>query len=187
MLHAVKVVSHGKAYFIPRDEMPRVALFEDFIETLKAHNRNTSALHAPLDSNSMYVVDDEQQRDKMAAAFYQAVRREIHEYEERANHLIQTGNQSPAVMERWVLRIQGLEQKKRQYEKILQRELHDVDDEFSLLRYLTQELQIRTRGIRTQKKAPHSGRGKGLLPSLQPCGTLIPERKLERYRYGIRL
>lgn len=152
-LHAVKVVSHGKVYFVPRDEMARIAVFEDFIEVLETHNRNANPLRQPMDSNSMFVVDDERQRGKMAAAFYQSVRREIQEYEERANHLIQTGNQSPAVMERWVLRIQGLEQKKRHYEEVLQRELHDVDDEFSSLRYLAQELQIRTRGIRAQRKS----------------------------------
>lgn len=151
-LHAVKVVSHGKVYFVPRDHMAQVALFEDFVEALETHNCNPNPLRPPLDSNSMFVVDDEKQRSKMAAAFYRAVRREIQEYEERANHLIQTGNQSPAVMERMVLRIQGLEQKKRHYEEVLQRELHDVDDAFSTLRYLAQELQIRTRGIRAQKK-----------------------------------
>lgn len=81
------------------------------------------------------------------------MRREIQEYEERANHLIETGSQSPAVMDRMVLHIQGLEQKKHHYEEILKRELHDVDDEFSTLRFLSQELQIRTRGIRAQKKS----------------------------------
>ena len=152
-LHAVKVVSHGKVYFIPRDNMAKVSLFEDFVEELEARNCIDNTFRSPLDSNSMFVVDDEKQRSKMAAAFYRTVRREIQEYEERANHLIETGSQSPAVMDRMVLHIQGLEQKKHHYEEILKRELHDVDDEFSTLRFLSQELQIRTRGIRAQKKS----------------------------------
>lgn len=151
-LHAVKVVSHGKLYFVPRDEMEQIALFEDFIELLEKHNRNTSPTRQPLDSNSMFVVDDARQRDKMAAAFYRSVRREIQQYEERATHLVQTGSQSPAIMERWILRIQGLEQKKHHYEQILQRELNELDSDFTSLRYLSQELQIRTRGLRFQKQ-----------------------------------
>lgn len=151
-LHAVKVVSHGKLYFVPRDQMEQIALFEDFIELLEKHNRNTSPTRQPLDSNSMFVVDDARQRDKMAAAFYRSVRREIQQYEERATHLVQTGSQSSAIMERWILRIQGLAQKKKHYEEILQRELTDLDSDFTSLRYLSEELQIRARGLRFQKQ-----------------------------------
>lgn len=152
-MHAVKVVSHGKVYFIPRDKMELVSLFEDFVEVLEAHNCNANPLRPPLDSNSMFVVDDEKQRAKMAAAFYNSVRREIQEYEERASHLIQSGNQSPAIMDRMVLRIKGLDQKKHHYEDVLKRELNDLDDEFSSLRYLSEELQLRTRGLRAQRKS----------------------------------
>ena len=55
-------------------------------------------------------------------------------------------------MNRWVLRIQGLEQKRKHYEDILQQELREADDEFNSLRFLSQELQIRIQGIRFQKK-----------------------------------
>ena len=101
----------------------------------------------------MFVVDDAKQREKMASAFYRSVRREISEYQERANYLIQTGSQSPAIMERWVVKIESLEQKKREYEAILQRELNAIDDDFSTLNYLSQELQIRARGLRRSKAA----------------------------------
>ena len=151
-LQAVKVVAHGKLYFVPRDQMNRLSLFEDFIKLVEQNNQYQSHSRSPLDSNSMFVVDDEKQRGKMAAAFYRSVRREIEQYQERANHLIQTGSQSPAVMDRCVLRIQGLEQKKHSYEDILQRELHDLDDEFTSLGYLSDELRIRARGIRAQKE-----------------------------------
>ena len=151
-LQAVKVVSHGKLYFVPRDEMERVSLFEDFIELVEQHNQYQSHSRSPLDSNSMFVVDDEKQRGKMAAAFYRSVRKEIEEYQQRADHLIQTGSQSPAILDRCVLRIQSLEQKKQSYEGILRQELHELDDEFTSLTYLSDELRIRARGLRAQKE-----------------------------------
>lgn len=151
-MQAVKL-ARGRIYFIPRDFMAKLTLFEDFIQLLEQNNQYSHAGRVPMDSNSMFVVDDAKQREKMAAAFYRTVRAEIAEYEERAAHLIQSGNQSPAIMERCVLRVRGLEQKKAHYEEILQRELHDLDDQFTSLRYLSDELQIRARGLRFQKKA----------------------------------
>ena len=56
-------------------------------------------------------------------------------------------------MERWVLKIQGLEDRKRHYEQVLRRELDGRDDEFSTLKFLGQELQARARNIRFQKAA----------------------------------
>lgn len=84
---------------------------------------------------------------------YRSVRREIAEYEERVTHLIQSGSQSPKIMDRWVMRIQGLKEKKRNYENILKRELTDLDEEFTSLRYLSDELRIRAAGLRVHQKA----------------------------------
>jgi hypothetical protein len=56
-------------------------------------------------------------------------------------------------MERWAMKIQSLDVKRREYEGVLQRELHDIDDEFRSLGYLEQELQIRARGIRLNNAA----------------------------------
>lgn len=56
-------------------------------------------------------------------------------------------------MERWIMRIHGLEQKKQNYEDILKRELTDLDEEFTSLRYLSDELRIRSAGVRSQKQA----------------------------------
>ena len=151
-MQAVKI-ARGHIYFIPRDYMAKLTLFEDFIELLEQQNQFSRLGRVPLDANSMFVVDDAKQRDKMASAFYSTVRKEIAEYEERATHLIQSGSQSPNILDRLVLRIQGLEQKRGYYEGILSRELTDLNDQFASLRYLSEELQIRARGLRAQKNA----------------------------------
>lgn len=151
-MQAVKI-ARGHIYFIPRDYMAKLTLFEDFIELLEQHNQFKRTGRVPMDANSMFVVDDAKQREKMASAFYNTVRKEIAEYEERATHLIQSGSQSPAILDRLVLRIQGLEQKRSYYEGILSRELTDLNDQFTSLRYLSEELQIRARGLRSQKNA----------------------------------
>ena len=69
------------------------------------------------------------------------------------DYLIKSGSQSPAVMDRWVLKIQGLEEKKRHYEQVLRRELDGLDEEFGTLKFLAQELQARAQNIRFQKAA----------------------------------
>jgi hypothetical protein len=89
----------------------------------------------------------------MTEEFYSAVRKEITEYQERADYLIKSGSQSPAVMERWVLKIQALKGKKRHYEEALRRELDGLDDAFNTLKFLSQELSIRAQGLRFRKAA----------------------------------
>lgn len=81
------------------------------------------------------------------------MKKEIAEYQERADCFIQSGCQSPAVMERWALKIQGLEERKRHYEQVLRRELDGLGDEFGTLKFLSQELQARAKSIRFQKAA----------------------------------
>jgi len=152
-LNAVKVISHGKMFFIPRDYMDRLDIFEDFISVLEENNLHRNRGRMPLDANSMFVVDDEKQREKMASAFYRSVKKDIIDYTERAGHLVQTGSQSPAIMERWVLKIDALKAKKGEYEEILNRELSEIDDDFETLTCLSQELQIRSRGIRRNRAA----------------------------------
>lgn len=92
-----------------------------------------------------------QKSDKMTEEFYLAVKKEIATYQEKCDYLIKSGSQSPAVMDRWVLKVQALEQKKRHYEGVLQRELDGLDDEFSVLKFLSQELQVRANSIRSQR------------------------------------
>ena len=148
-IEATKLSITGHMYFVPRTYMDKVDIFEDFINLLGGLNRNAT----PLMVNSFYIIDDEKQRAKMTEEFYAAVKKEIATYQERADYLIKSGSQSPAVMDRWVLKIQGLEEKKRHYEQVLRRELDGLDDEFSTLKFLSQELQMRSRSIRFQKAA----------------------------------
>ncbi len=67
--------------------------------------------------------------------------------------LIKPGSQSPAVMDRWVLKVRALEEKKQHYEKVLRWELDGLDDEFGTLKFLAQELHVRANSIRFQKAA----------------------------------
>jgi hypothetical protein len=148
-LEATKVTGNGHNYFVPRQSMEKVDAFEGFIDALNAINKNNTFLTA----NSFYIIDDAKQRDKMTEEFYSAVKREIAEYQERADYLIKSGSTSPSIMERWVNKISTLEEKKRHYETILRRELDGLDDEFETLKFLSQELSVRARGLRLQRAA----------------------------------
>ena len=70
----------------------------------------------------------------MAHEFYLDMAREIEEYQKRIGKLIQNGNTSQKILDRWVLKIQSLEAKKRDYEMILKRDLSGIDEEFTMLR-----------------------------------------------------
>ena len=48
-------------------------------------------------------------------------------------------------------KVQTLEQKKQYYEAVLQRELDGQDDESSVLKFLSQELQVRANNIGGQR------------------------------------
>lgn len=146
-IEATKLSITGHMYFVPRIHMDKVDTFEDFITLLSGLNKNAT----PLVVNSFYIIDDSKQRDKMTEEFYLAVKKEIAAYQEKCDYLIKSGSQSPAIMERWVTKVQALEQKKQHYEAVLQRELDGLDDEFSVLKFLSQELQVRANNIRGQR------------------------------------
>ena len=148
-LDATKLSIAGHMYFVPKTYMDKVDIFEDFITLLGNLNRNNT----PLMVNSFYIIDDEKQRGKMTEEFYSAVKKEIATYQERLDYLIKSNSQSPAVMDRWVLKIQGLEERKKHYEQVLRRELNGLDDEFGTLKFLAQELQARARNLRGRKAA----------------------------------
>ena len=143
-LDALPISVYGKLYFVPRDKMHKVDLFEDFLEELNRANQNDKALVV----NSFFVADDAKQRDKMASEFYTLVRKEAQEYQERAAYLIDSGCQSASIMERWIRRIHELELKKQRYEALFRKELNETDAEFGSLQLYLQELQIRADGIR---------------------------------------
>ena len=146
-LEATKLSITGHMYFVPHTYMDQVDIFEDFILLLSELNKKAT----PLVVNSFYIIDDAKQREKMTEEFYLAVKKEIAAYQEKCDYLIKSSSQSPAVMDRWVLKVQALEEKKRHYEGVLQRELCGLDDEFSVLKLLSQELQVRANSIRSQR------------------------------------
>ena len=148
-LDATKLSITGHMYFVPRTYMDKVDIFEDFITLLSGLNKKKT----PLAVNSLYIIDDEKQRGKMTEEFYAAVKKEISAYQERCDYLIHSGSHSPAVMDRWVLKVKGLEEKKKHYEQVLRRELDGLDDEFTTLKFLAQELQVRAINIRFPKAA----------------------------------
>ena len=146
-LEATKLSITGHMYFVPHTYMDQVDIFEDFILLLSGLNKKAT----PLVVNSFYIIDDAKQREKMTEEFYLAVKKGIAAYQEKCDYLIKSSSQSPAVMDRWVLKVQALEEKKRHYEGVLQRELSGLDDEFSVLKLLSQELQVRANSIRSQR------------------------------------
>ena len=131
-------------------ELP-VALVKETPKPARTRKKTIHDLN--LNSLDRDLTPEERQEWSSIYASYRSVRREIADYQERANYLIRSGSESAAVMERWVVKIEGLEQKKREYESVLKRELNDIDDEFSTLGYLSQELQIRARGLRVKRAA----------------------------------
>jgi len=148
-LEATKVTGNGHNYFVPNHNMAKVDAFESFIEALNEINKSDTLLMA----NSFYIIDDAKQREKMTEEFYSAVKKEISEYQERADYLIKSESSSAAVLERWVVKINTLEEKKRHYEDVLRRELDGLDDEFDTLKLLSQELSIRANGLRKKQAA----------------------------------
>lgn len=138
-MDAIKIQTHGHMYFVPRGKMVQVNLFEDFIAALDAHTQNEGSLVV----NSLYVVNDEKQREKMTADFYATVRKDIELYEGSIRHLIEAGCQSPSIMQRWVVKIKKLGEMRKMYERLFERQLNEVNGEFSTLQGLSRELQIR--------------------------------------------
>jgi len=143
-MSALKISINGKLFFIPKSHMHMVDLLEDLIDALNRNNLHETSITV----NSMFVVDDECQREKMASEFYANVRKDIEQYQEKIEYLIKSGSDSQAIMDRWVNKVTALEAKKRIYEEILKRELFVLDDEFSQLKFLSQELQLRTRKMK---------------------------------------
>ena len=77
ILESSKLSVHGHLYFVPRHNMEKVDIFEDFVAELSRLSRNQTHLMA----NSIYIIDDAKQRQKMTEEFYSAVKKEIAEYQ----------------------------------------------------------------------------------------------------------
>jgi hypothetical protein len=143
-LEALKISVHGRLFFVPAKSVPELNIFEDFLEMLNLHNQRGGHITV----NSINVIDDEKQRSKMTAEFHNSARKDIELYTEKLEHLISNDTQNPAVLERWLLKINKLEDKKQHYEEILQHELTELDSQYDTLKFLAQELTIRAASLR---------------------------------------
>ena len=129
----------GNLFFIPKQYLSLLNLLEDYIEAISKENLNNSMVH----SNSMFVVDDERQRQKMTSEFYANYKKDIEFYQDRIQHFIDSGCDSQAVIQRWLQKINALQMKKRTYEEILQRQLDDLNSDYAILQMQGQELAVR--------------------------------------------
>lgn len=136
----------GNLFFIPKQYLSLLNLLEDYIEAISKENLNNSMVH----SNSMFVVDDERQRQKMTSEFYANYKKDIEFYQDRIQHFIDSGCDSQAVIQRWLQKINALQMKKRTYEEILQRQLDDLNSDYAMLQMQGQELAIRNVKGQTQ-------------------------------------
>ncbi len=145
-MKVINISARGHHYFVPKAYMDKISLLEDFLELVGKENLYTYA-DKKRDAtyvcmNSMYVADDEKQRKKMAYEFYLDISREIDEFQKRISKLIQNGNTSQRILDRWELKIQSLESKKREYEDILKANLSNVDTEFDMLREMCNQFRF---------------------------------------------
>lgn len=129
----------GNLFFIPKQYLSLLNLLEDYIEAISKENLNSSMVH----SNSMFVVDDERQRQKMTNEFYANYKKDIEFYQDRIQHFLDSGCDSQAVIQRWLQKINALQMKKRTYEEILQRQLDDLNSDYAMLQMQGQELAVR--------------------------------------------
>lgn len=138
-VQANKISIHGNLYFVPNPYLSKLNLLEDYIDAIGQYNLNGGLVM----SNSMFVVDDERQRQKMTEEFYVNYKRDIEQYQERIQHFIDNGCASQAVISRWLLKIEDLQKKKKTYEEILKRKLDDLNSDYAMLQMQSEELRVR--------------------------------------------
>lgn len=129
----------GNLFFIPKQYLSLLNLLEDYIEAISKENLSNSMVH----SNSMFVVDDERQRQKMTAEFYANYKRDIEFYQDRIQHFIDSGCESQAVIQRWMDKIGALQKKKKTYEEVLKQQLDDLNSDYAMLQMQARELLVR--------------------------------------------
>lgn len=148
-MQANKISIRGNLYFIPNSYLPLLNILEDYINAIAKHNLNDGLVM----SNSMFVVDDERQRQKMTEEFYINYKRDIQAYQERIQHFIDNGCESKVVINRWLQKIADLEQKKKTYEEVLKRKLDGLNNDYAMLQMQSEELRIRNIQGQTQLNA----------------------------------
>ena len=75
-LQANKISIHGNLYFIPNPYLQKLNMLEDYIDAISQYNLGGGLVM----SNSMFVVDDDRQRQKMTEEFYINYKRDIEQY-----------------------------------------------------------------------------------------------------------
>ena len=148
-MQANKISIHGNLYFVPKQYLSILNIFEDFIDAIAKQNLNEGNVM----SNSMFVVDDERQRQKMTEEFYENYRRDIDFYKQRIQHFIDSGCGSKTVIERWMQKIAALTQKKAVYEEVLKRKLDALNSDYEMLKMQSNELLVRN-NVHGQMKLP---------------------------------
>ena len=78
----------------------------------------------------------------MAHEFYADMGREIEEYQRNISRLIRNGNSSQRILDRWTLKIEGLQRKKGEYEALLKQSLSGMDENFTLLEGMRNQLML---------------------------------------------
>lgn len=139
-IQANKISVKGNLFFIPNQYLPLLNILEDYIEALVKYNLNDECT---IVCNSMHVVDSERQRKKMTEEFYNNYKRDIEMYQKSIQKFIDSGGTSPAIIERWMHKIDSLNQKKATYEDILRQRLDNLDKDYALLKMQAQELSVR--------------------------------------------
>ncbi len=113
-LQANKISIHGNLYFIPNPYLQKLNMLEDYIDAISQYNLGGGLVM----SNSMFVVDDDRQRQKMTEEFYINYKRDIEQYKERIQHFIDNGCTSPTVYQSMAAEAQGASGKgKNTYER----------------------------------------------------------------------
>ena len=140
-MQANKISVKGNLFFIPNQYLPLLDILEDYIESLAKYNLNDDCT---IVCNSMHVVDSERQREKMAEEFYNNYKRDIEMYQKSIQKFIDSGGTSPTVIERWIKKINALNQKKSTYEDVLRQRLDNLDKDYALLKMQAQELIVRS-------------------------------------------
>ena len=139
-MQANKISIKGNLYFIPTPYLPQLNLLEDYIAAIGQYNLGGGLVM----SNSMFVVDDGRQRQKMTEEFYVNYKRDMEQYQERIQHFIDTGCTSQAVISRWLLKIEALQEKKKTYEEVLKQKLNALNSDYAMLQMQSEELRVRS-------------------------------------------
>lgn len=141
-MEAVKISVKGNLYFIPKRYLTELSVLEDYIEAV-GRSKEESLSNSIVCCNSMFVVDDAKQRQKMTDEFYNNFRSTLADYQDRIQHFIDNGCTSKAVIDRWVKKISSLTDLKRTYETTFQTQLSALNDSQAMLDMQVSELQKR--------------------------------------------